>query len=142
METNQPLKLKTATPPEILIDLSGLDSPPSSPATRPPTRTDESLPKVASWTWTTPLQADKMTNVRHITSKPHNNAIISIIGKVQIRWSKLHCLRPFYSSDPPTSYYLNDDIMTATLHIFAATHNSDCPLSIWMRDLQAFTTLS
>ena len=85
-------------------------------------------------TWTTPLQADEMTTVRDITSKPHNHAIIAHIGKVQIRWSKLHCLRPFHSSDAPESYYLNDDIITATLHILTTSLNSDRPLNIWTRD--------
>ena len=89
---------------------------------------------MAQWNWSTPLSSDEMTNVRCITSKPQNHTIIAIIGKVQTRWSKLHCLCPFHYRDPPASYYLNDGIITSTLHIFAATHNSDRPLSIWTRD--------
>lgn len=100
-------------------------------------RRDESLPKVTQWKWSTPLSPEEMANVRRITSKPQNHTIIAIVGKkVQIRRSKLHCLRPFHSSDSPESYYLNDDVITSTLHIFAVTHNSAFGCVI-----QAFTTL-
>ena len=129
-----PVILETTTPPTVLIDLSGCDSPPSPMTSRIPMRSDESLPKITAGTWTTPLQAEELTTVHDITSKPHNHTIIALIGKVQIRWSKLHCLRPFHPSDPPESYYLNDDIISATLHIIATTLNSDHPLNIWIRD--------
>ena len=138
----KPQERKATTPPAVLIDLSGRDSPPSSPTSRPPTRSDESLPKIASWTWTTPLQADEMTDVRNITSKPHNHAIIALIGKVQIRWSKLHCLRPFYSSDPPESYYL---MMTLFQQHYTSSRQLKTQIALSAsagHAIQAFTTLS
>ena len=118
----------------VLIDLSD-NEPPTVPTTSQPlTRSDASLPRITVETWTTPLQPEERTTVHQITSKPHNHTIFALIGKVQIRWSKLHCLRPFHPSDLPESYYLNDDIIAATLHILATTVNTDCPLHIWTRD--------
>jgi hypothetical protein len=95
---------------------------------------DEYLPTITTRIWTTPLQPEETTIVHDITSKPHNHTIFTVIGKVQLRWSKLHCLRPFYPNAALESYYLNDDIITATLHIVTANLNSDHQLHIWTRD--------
>ena len=133
-EAKQSPERKSSTPPMIIIDLSD-DEPPNIPATsQPPKHSDTPLPKITAEAWTTPLQAEERTTVHHITSKPRNHTIFALIGKVQIRWSKLHCLRPFHPSDPPESYHLNDDIIAATLHILATTVNTDRPLHIWIRD--------
>ena len=80
-------------------------------------------PILQQWSWNLPPTTAETTKVKDITRSKHNHFPFHTYGNSSLLWSKLHCLRARSTNTNPTSYYLEDDLISAVLHLITTTLN-------------------